>query len=74
MKHEIGCVFKRITKRIKQTVQKVATYVIKRYKVKTKNAKHLNTLTQDVFAKTSKKWKKRKKNRTRKRKKTKKTF
>ena len=65
-------VFTRKAKRSKQTVQKFATYVIKRYKGKTKNAKQLKLLRQAVFAKTAKKWKKRKKNRTRKLKKTKK--
>jgi glutamate synthase domain-containing protein 1 len=66
---EMRGVFTRKAKRSNKTVQKFATYVIKRYKGKTKNAKQLKLLRQAVFAKTAKKWKKRKKNKTRKRKK-----
>jgi len=66
-------VFTRKAKRNKMSVQKYATYIIKKYKGKTRNKRQLKLLRQAVFAKTAKKWKKRKslfrKKRTKKRKK-----
>ena len=52
-------VFTRKAKRKGMSVQKYASYVIKKYKGKTKNKKQLKLLRQAVFAKTAKKWKKR---------------
>jgi len=52
-------VFTKKAKRKGMSVQKYASYVIKKYKGKTKNKKQLKLLRQAVFAKTAKKWKKR---------------
>ena len=56
-------VFTRKAKRNKMSVQKYATYIIKKYKGKTRNKRQLKLLRQAVFAKTAKKWKKRTKRR-----------
>lgn len=64
-------VFTRKAKRNKMSVQKYATYIIKKYKGKTRNKRQLKLLRQAVFAKTAKKWKKK---RTRRRKKFRKKF
>jgi len=61
-------VFTRKAKRNKMSVQKYATYIIKKYKGKTRNKRQLKLLRQAVFAKTAKKWKKRKKRTKRRRK------
>jgi len=53
-------VFTRKAKRNKMSVQKYATYIIKKYKGKTRNKRQLKLLRQAVFAKTAKKWKKKK--------------
>jgi|SaaInlStandDraft_1057018.scaffolds.fasta_scaffold44957_3 hypothetical protein len=51
-------VFTRKAKKNKMNVQKYATFVIKKYKGKTRNKRQLKLLRQAVFAKTAKKWKK----------------
>jgi len=56
-------VFTSKAKRNKMSVQKYATYIIKKYKGKTRNKRQLKLLRQAVFAKTVKKWKKRTKRR-----------
>ena len=58
-------VFTRKARKAGKTVQQYATYVIRKYKGKTKTKAQLKLLRQAVFAKNAKKWGRRKKKKSR---------